>query len=210
MKKMHWCASHLGPKDMISSFPTKNLMMIPRVSHLVFHTSGSSDDEKSHSRTSLALQMISGQKPIPTRAKNFVAGFKIRTDQLLGTKVTLRKKQLFSCLEKFHSIFLPASREWTGLCFQEALGSDISIRSTKLIQDEQSSSTKVIRTKQNVLDVSFGCMNFLLFPECGSHYELFENLHGFQIHILYVTSKRTHSRILLTRFLLSSLQYPCS
>ena len=194
MKKMHWCASYLGPKDMISSFPTKNLMMLPRVSHLVFHTSGSSDDEKSHSRSSLALQMISGQKPNSTRAKNFVAGFKIRTDQLLGTKVTLRKKQLFSCLEKFHSIFLPASREWTGLRLQE---------STK-------PHARQIRIKQNLLDVSFGCTNFLLFPECGSHYELFENLHGFQVHILYLTSKRTHPRILLTRFLLSSLQYPCS
>ena len=188
MKKMHWCASHLGPKDMISSFPTKNLMMLPRVSHLVFHTSGSSD----LSRSSLALQMISGQKPSPTRAKNFVAGFKIRTDQLLGTKVTLRKTQLFSCLEKFHSIFLPANREWTGLRLLEG------IRPTSV----------PTRTKQNVLDVNFGCINFLLFPECGSHYELFENLHGFQVHLLYRTTKRTHGRILYTRFLLSSLQYP--
>jgi ribosomal protein L5 len=194
MKKMHWCSSHLGPKDIISSFPTKNLMMLPRVSHLVFHTSGRSDDEKSHSRSSLALQMISGQKPSPTRAKNFVAGFKIRTDEILGTKVTLRKKQLFSCLEKFHSIFLPASREWTGLRLHES----------------SKPHPRQIRIKQSLLDVSFGCTNFLLFPECGSHYELFENLHGFQVHILYLTSKRAHPQILLTRFLLSSLQYPCS
>jgi len=170
MKKMSWCAHHLLPKDYISCVPSKNLMRIPRVSHLVFHTSG-----QEILRSTLAMQMVCGQKPVVTRAKHFVAGFKIRRGQILGAKVTLRKIQLFSCLEKFQSIFLPSKRDWLGIR-PGASGPHSGLR-------------------------SLGGVNFLFFQECMHHYEIFEGLHGFQVH--FIAHPADHAELIW-----SSFQYP--
>lgn len=175
MKKMSWSARQILPKDLISCFPVKNLMSVPRVSHLIFHTSG-----EDIPRASLALEMICGQKPHLTRSKHFVAGFKIRADQILGTKVTLRKMQMFSCLEKFQLIFLPSKRDWTGIRMSSGPAFEKQSFFTKASQNFFKSS--------NIFD--FGGVNFLFFSECSHQYEIFEPLHGFQIHLIHEPSEK--------------------
>jgi large subunit ribosomal protein L5 len=172
MKKFKWCTQYVTSKDFVSCIPVQNVMMLPKLSKVVLHTSLS---DATYFPGYIALQMISGQKPKKTRAKNFVAGFKIRKDQLLGCQVTLREEQMFSFFEKFQTIFLPKIREWEG-----------------------------IKNSWNRNSVNLGFVNFLFFPECVSHYELFENLHGFQIHI-HFTGVKSNS---ISSFLSSSLQFP--
>ena len=61
------------------------------------------------------LTLISGQKPILTRAKKSVANFKIRENMALGCKVTLRKAKMFEFADKLMSIALPRVRDFRGV-----------------------------------------------------------------------------------------------
>lgn len=61
------------------------------------------------------LQMISGQKPVATAAKTSIAGFKLREDQLIGAKVTLRKDRMYEFLDRLVTVALPRVRDFRGL-----------------------------------------------------------------------------------------------
>ena len=61
------------------------------------------------------LTLISGQKPILTRAKKSVANFKIRENMALGCKVTLRKAKMYEFADKLMSIALPRVRDFRGI-----------------------------------------------------------------------------------------------
>ena len=61
------------------------------------------------------LEIITGQKPIVTKAKKAIAGFKIREGQAIGCKVTLRGENMYNFLDKLISITLPRVREFRGI-----------------------------------------------------------------------------------------------
>jgi len=61
------------------------------------------------------LALITGQKPAVTRAKKSIAGFKTRAGQIVGLKVTLRKKRMFDFLERLSKIVLPRLRDFRGI-----------------------------------------------------------------------------------------------
>ena len=61
------------------------------------------------------LKKISGQKPISTKARKSIAGFKIRKDYALGCKVTLRRRRMYDFLERLITVALPRSRDFRGL-----------------------------------------------------------------------------------------------
>ncbi len=61
------------------------------------------------------LSLIAGQKPAATRAKKSIAGFKIRQGQVIGLKVTLRKKKMFDFLERMINVVLPRVRDFRGI-----------------------------------------------------------------------------------------------
>ena len=61
------------------------------------------------------LKKISGQKPISTKARKSIAGFKIRKDYALGCKVTLRRRRMYDFLERLITMALPRSRDFRGL-----------------------------------------------------------------------------------------------
>ena len=61
------------------------------------------------------LEIISGQKPVATKAKKAIAGFKIREGQPIGCKVTLRGENMYNFLDKLISITLPRVRDFRGL-----------------------------------------------------------------------------------------------
>ena len=61
------------------------------------------------------LEKISGQKPVATKAKKAIAGFKIREGQAIGCKVTLRGENMYNFLDKLISITLPRVRDFRGI-----------------------------------------------------------------------------------------------
>lgn len=61
------------------------------------------------------LSIITGQKPVATKAKKAIAGFKVREGQAIGCKVTLRAENMYNFLEKLISITLPRVRDFRGV-----------------------------------------------------------------------------------------------
>ena len=61
------------------------------------------------------LEVITGQKPVATKAKKAIAGFKLREGQAIGCKVTLRGENMYNFLDKLISITLPRVRDFRGL-----------------------------------------------------------------------------------------------
>ena len=61
------------------------------------------------------LELITGQKPVATKAKKAIAGFKIREGQAIGCKVTLRGENMYNFLDKLISITLPRVRDFRGI-----------------------------------------------------------------------------------------------
>lgn len=61
------------------------------------------------------VAMITGQKPAVTKAKKSIASFKLRTGQIVGLKVTLRKKRMNDFLERFKRVVLPRLKDFRGL-----------------------------------------------------------------------------------------------
>jgi large subunit ribosomal protein L5 len=61
------------------------------------------------------LTLISGQRPVKTKAKKAIAGFKIREGQAIGCKVTLRKERMYEFLDRLVTIALPRVRDFRGI-----------------------------------------------------------------------------------------------
>src|SRR3989475_3117970 len=100
----------------------QNVHQIPRVHKVVINTSvGSQSDIKQaleEAKTELAL--ISGQQPAETRSKKSIANFKLRKDQVIGAKVTLRGDRMYEFLERLIKAALPRIRDFRGVsprCF---------------------------------------------------------------------------------------------
>ena len=94
-----------------------NDMMIPRLDKIVINMGvgeAAQDSKKIHGALA-DLMAISGQKPVATKSKNSIAGFKLREDQLIGAKVTLRKDRMYEFLDRLVTIALPRVRDFRGL-----------------------------------------------------------------------------------------------
>ena len=98
-------------------FSYKNDMMIPQLTKIVLNmgvgeTVGDSKKIKSAQND---LMLIAGQKPIITKAKKSIAGFKVREDMPLGVKVTLRGSKMFEFLDRLINIAMPRIRDFRGV-----------------------------------------------------------------------------------------------
>src|ERR1700716_2947334 len=95
----------------------KNVNQIPKVEKVVVNTSvGSQADVKAaleDAKTELAL--ISGQRAAETRAKKSIANFKLRKEQAIGAKVTLRGERMYEFLERLIKTALPRIRDFRGV-----------------------------------------------------------------------------------------------
>ena len=63
----------------------------------------------------MQLTLITGQKPVVTRAKKSIAGFKLREGQAIGCKVTLRGERMYEFLDKLVNVSLPRVRDFRGV-----------------------------------------------------------------------------------------------
>jgi large subunit ribosomal protein L5 len=95
----------------------KNIHQIPKVSKVVINTCiGSAQDTKEAleiARTELTT--ISGQRPVTTTSKKAISNFKLRQDQAIGAKVTLRGRIMYEFLERLIKTALPRIRDFRGV-----------------------------------------------------------------------------------------------
>jgi large subunit ribosomal protein L5 len=95
----------------------KNVHQIPKVEKVVVNTSiGSQQDVKQALDDAKAeLALITGQRAAETRAKKSIANFKLRKDQAIGAKVTLRGERMYEFLERLIKAALPRIRDFRGV-----------------------------------------------------------------------------------------------
>ncbi len=98
-------------------FGYDNPMRVPKVTKVVLNMGlgGAVADKKILEHASADMQAISGQKPVITKARKSVAGFKIREGWPIGCKVTLRGERMYEFLERLVSIAIPRIRDFRGL-----------------------------------------------------------------------------------------------
>ena len=102
---------------MIEKFGYKNIMEVPKLEKIVINmgVGEARENQKVLEAAVNDLTLISGQKPILTRAKKSVANFKIRENMPLGCKVTLRKAKMYEFADKLMAIALPRVRDFRGV-----------------------------------------------------------------------------------------------
>lgn len=102
---------------MMERFGYKNKLQVPRILKIVVNmgVGEGSGDIKIIEKAAEELSLITGQKPIITRAKKAIANFKIREGQPVGCKVTLRRKRMFEFLDRLINVALPRIRDFRGL-----------------------------------------------------------------------------------------------
>ncbi len=101
----------------MKKFGYTSVMQCPRLVKIVINTGlgDIKDNAKSMQTTENEIKLISGQKPVMTKAKKSVANFKVREGQTIGIKVTLRGERMFNFYDKFISIALPRMRDFKGV-----------------------------------------------------------------------------------------------
>ena len=104
-------------KDLMEAFSYQNKMQVPKLKKIVinFGVGEAVQDSKRLQKAMKELELISGQKPVMTRAKNSIAGFKLREEMPIGTKVTLRRQRMYEFLDRFINIALPRVRDFRGV-----------------------------------------------------------------------------------------------
>ena len=107
-------------KKMISVFNYSNVMEVPKLKSISLNI-GFGDAKNNSKGLESAVQelsLISGQKPVITKAKKDISNFKIRKGWPVGCKVTLRSNIMFEFLERLISIALPRTRDFRGLSYK--------------------------------------------------------------------------------------------
>jgi len=102
---------------MQEKFSYANEMQIPRVDKIVLNmgVGEATADSKKPANAAGDLALIAGQKPVITRARNSIAGFKVREEMPLGAKVTLRGDRMYEFMDRLVNIALPRVRDFRGL-----------------------------------------------------------------------------------------------
>lgn len=92
-------------------------MQIPTIEKVVLNMGlGEGVGDRKKVQAAIAeLELIAGQKVIPTRAKKSIAGFKLRDGMVIGAKVTLRRDKMFEFIDRLVNIALPRVRDFRGV-----------------------------------------------------------------------------------------------
>lgn len=98
-------------------FSYTNDMQIPKIDKVVINMGvGEAVADSKKIKTALAeMEKIAGQKPVATKARKSIAGFKLREDMFIGCKVTLRRDQMYEFLDRLTNIALPRVKDFRGL-----------------------------------------------------------------------------------------------
>ena len=158
---------------LMSKFEYKSVMQIPKVEKIVINM-GVGDAVQNSKALDVAVEeltIITGQKPVVTKAKKSIAGFRLREGQAIGAKVTLRGERMYEFLDKLISIALPRVRDFRGV------------------------SKKAFDGRGNY---TLGVKEQLIFPEID--YDKVSKVRGMDIVIVTTANSDEEARELLTQF----------
>ena len=98
-------------------FNYSNPMKVPKLDKVVINMGvGEATSDSKKIKSALAeLERIAGQKPVATKARKSIAGFKLREGMLIGAKVTLRRDRMYEFLDRLTTIALPRVKDFRGL-----------------------------------------------------------------------------------------------
>lgn len=104
-------------KALVEKFGYGNPMQVPKIEKVVLNmgVGEAVNDRKKVESAAADLAMISGQRPVVTRARKSIATFKVRDGMALGTKVTLRGDRMYEFLDRLVTIALPRVKDFRGL-----------------------------------------------------------------------------------------------
>ena len=102
---------------LIEELGLENPMEVPRITKITLNMGvGEAAGDKKVLEAALAdLEKISGQKPVVTKARKSIAGFKIRDGWPIGAKVTLRRERMYEFLDRLISVAIPRVRDFRGI-----------------------------------------------------------------------------------------------
>ncbi|MBB5150196.1 MULTISPECIES: 50S ribosomal protein L5 [Ureibacillus] len=158
---------------LMSKFGYKSIMQVPKVEKIVVNM-GVGDAVQNSKALDAAVEelaIITGQKPVVTRAKKSIAGFRLREGMPIGAKVTLRGERMYDFLDKLISIALPRVRDFRGV------------------------SKKAFDGRGNY---TLGVKEQLIFPEID--YDKVSKVRGMDIVIVTTANSDEEARELLTQF----------
>ncbi len=103
--------------QLTKKFDYSSVMAVPRIEKITLNmgVGEATGDKKIIQNATSDMAKICGQKPVVTRARKSVAGFKIREGWPIGCKVTLRRERMYEFLDRLISIALPRERDFRGL-----------------------------------------------------------------------------------------------
>jgi len=154
-------------------FSFKNIFEVPKLDKIVVNmgVGEAVTDSKIINKAIEDLSLITGQKPVVTKAKKSIAGFKLRKGLNIGCKVTLRKKRMFEFLDRLIFIALPRVRDFKGLSKKSFDGNG---------------------------NYSIGIKEQIIFPEID--YDKIDKIRGMDITITTTTTNQEHAFELLKGF----------
>lgn len=156
----------------MQKFSYSSVMQVPKIDKVVINmgVGEAVGNSKVLDRAVEDLSIISGQKPVITRAKKSIAGFKLREDMPIGVKVTLRGERMYYFLDKLFNVALPRVRDFRGV------------------------STKAFDGRGNY---TLGIKEQLIFPEI--EYDQIDKVRGMDIVIVTTANSDEEARELLTQ-----------
>jgi large subunit ribosomal protein L5 len=157
---------------LMQKFNYKSVMQVPKIEKVVINmgVGEATGNSKLLDAAVEDMQLISGQKPVITRAKKSIAGFKLRENMPIGAKVTLRGDRMYFFLDKLFNITLPRVRDFHGV------------------------STKAFDGRGNY---TLGLKEQLIFPEI--EYDKVDKVRGMDIVIVTTANTDEEARELLNQ-----------
>jgi large subunit ribosomal protein L5 len=106
----------VAPK-LIEEFGYKNKMQVPVITKIVLNMGVGEgvNDRKKVENAAADLSLIAGQKAVVTRSRKAIATYKLRENQPIGARVTLRKTQMYEFIDRLVTVALPRARDFRGL-----------------------------------------------------------------------------------------------
>lgn len=155
---------------LMMEFGYGNLMQVPRLERIVLNVGMGEaiQNVKLLESAATELGIITGQKPVTTRAKKAIAGFKLRQGMPIGAKVTLRSRRMWEFLDRLISLALPRIRDFRGI------------------------SPKAFDGRGNY---TLGLKEQLIFPEI--EYDSVASIHGMDITIVTTARTNDEGKALL-------------
>jgi large subunit ribosomal protein L5 len=159
--------------ELVQKFGYKSVMQVPRLTKITLNmgVSEAVSDKKVMDHAVGDLTKIAGQKPVVTKSKKAIAGFKIRDGVPIGCMVTLRGVQMYEFLDRFVTVALPRVRDFRGISGRAFDG----------------------RGNYNI-----GIKEQIIFPEI--EYDKIDAVRGMNISITTTAKSDAEARALLTAF----------